>query len=179
MLCCWWRDWRLCQPFWFQPVWCVCKYIQLSSHHKKVLCCRCLVPVRASFCPLQCFFSSQTIGKFTPKIIYFHYLRNYFLDQSNQKMFPLILKTEELVLCPPALCSAFCVSADVSVTAPQNLFVFIKNNSILRDECVPKTFNLNLKQNHWKSCCGRRHTSARQCLFSHDWINYLGDTLIL
>ena len=42
-------------------------------------------------------FFSRNIGKVTPKIMYFHYLEKYFLDQSIQKLFNLILKTEALV----------------------------------------------------------------------------------
>ena len=45
----------------------------------------------------QWFFFSRNIGQVTPKIIYFHYLKNSFLDQSIQKIFYLILKTEALV----------------------------------------------------------------------------------
>ena len=52
----------------------------------------------------QCFFFSRNIGQLTPKIIYFHYLKKYFLDLSIQKTFYLILKTEALthsgVRCP-------------------------------------------------------------------------------
>ena len=33
----------------------------------------------------QCFFFSRNIGDVTPKIIYFHYLKNHFLDQSTPK----------------------------------------------------------------------------------------------
>ena len=46
---------------------------------------------------LQCFYFSRNIGYFTPKIIYFHYLKESFLDQSLQKMCCLILKTAALV----------------------------------------------------------------------------------
>ena len=44
----------------------------------------------------QCFFFSRNIGQLTPKIIYFHYVIKYFLDQSIQKIFNLTLKTEAL-----------------------------------------------------------------------------------
>ena len=43
---------------------------------------------------LQCFLFSRIIGQLTPKIIYFYYLKKYFLDQSIQKIFYLILKKE-------------------------------------------------------------------------------------
>ena len=33
----------------------------------------------------QCFVCSRNIGWFTPKIIYFHHLEKYLLDQSIQK----------------------------------------------------------------------------------------------
>ena len=33
----------------------------------------------------QCFLFSRSIGQVTPKIIYFHYLKKPFLDQSIQK----------------------------------------------------------------------------------------------
>ena len=45
----------------------------------------------------QCFFFSRNIGEVTLKIIYFHYLKKCFLDQSIQKIFYLILKTEALL----------------------------------------------------------------------------------
>ena len=34
---------------------------------------------------LQCFLFSRILGYLTPKIIYFYYLKKYFLDQSIQK----------------------------------------------------------------------------------------------
>ena len=43
----------------------------------------------------QCFFS-RNIGWVAPKIIYFQYLKKYFLDQSIQKIVYLILKIEAL-----------------------------------------------------------------------------------
>ena len=45
----------------------------------------------------QCFFFSRNIGQLTPKIIYFYYLKKYFLAQSNQYIFYLILKKEALI----------------------------------------------------------------------------------
>ena len=47
--------------------------------------------------PKQWLFFSRNIGKVTPKSYYFHYLIKYFLDQSIQQIFCLILKTEALV----------------------------------------------------------------------------------
>ena len=44
----------------------------------------------------QCFLFSWNIGWFTPKNIYFHYLKKSFPDQSIQKMLYLILKKEAL-----------------------------------------------------------------------------------
>ena len=46
---------------------------------------------------MQWFFFSRNIGQLTPKIIYFHYLKKSFLDQSIQKKINLILKTEALL----------------------------------------------------------------------------------
>ena len=43
------------------------------------------------------FLSIRNIGQVSPKNIYFHYLKKYFLDQSVQKANCLILKTEVLV----------------------------------------------------------------------------------
>ena len=48
--------------------------------------------------PNQCFLFSRNIGQDTPKINYFHYLKKYFLDQSIQTTFCLILKTATLRL---------------------------------------------------------------------------------
>ena len=45
----------------------------------------------------KCFLFSRNIGKVTPKIIYFHFLIKYFLDQSIQKIIYLILKKEALM----------------------------------------------------------------------------------
>ena len=45
----------------------------------------------------QWLFFGRNIGQLTPKIIYFHYLRKFFLDQSIQQIFYLILKTEALM----------------------------------------------------------------------------------
>ena len=45
----------------------------------------------------QCFLFSRIIGWLTPKNIYFYYLEKYFLDQSIQKIFYLILKKEALL----------------------------------------------------------------------------------
>ena len=44
----------------------------------------------------QCFFFSRYIGYVTPKLMYFHYLKQYFLAQNIQIIFYLILKTEAL-----------------------------------------------------------------------------------
>ena len=44
----------------------------------------------------QCFFFSRNVGQGFPKIIIIYYLTKYFLDQSIQKTFNLILKTEAL-----------------------------------------------------------------------------------
>ena len=46
----------------------------------------------------QCFFFGRNIGWVTPKTIYFHYLKKYFLDQNIQKIikFNLIYKAEAL-----------------------------------------------------------------------------------
>ena len=44
----------------------------------------------------QCFLFSRIFGYFTPKIIYFHYLKKCVLDQSIQKNILFILKKEEL-----------------------------------------------------------------------------------
>ena len=46
---------------------------------------------------IQCFFSSRIISWFVPKIIYFHYLKKAFLDQSIKNIFYFILKTEAQV----------------------------------------------------------------------------------
>ena len=40
----------------------------------------------------QCFFFSRSIGYVTPKIIHFHYLKKYFLDQSIQYIFLFIFE---------------------------------------------------------------------------------------
>ena len=45
-----------------------------------------------------CFFG-QNSGEVTPKNIYFHYLKISFLNQSVQKVFDSILKTEALIKC--------------------------------------------------------------------------------
>ena len=44
----------------------------------------------------QCILFSRFIGELTLKIIYLYYLKKYFMDQSIQKMFYLILKKEAL-----------------------------------------------------------------------------------
>ena len=46
----------------------------------------------------QCCRFSQYIGYVTLKIIYFHYLKNYFLAQNIQKTFYVILKTKTLTM---------------------------------------------------------------------------------
>ena len=48
-------------------------------------------------CAFQCFFLSRNIGWLTPKSGCLHYLGKYFPDQSIQKTFYFILKTEALV----------------------------------------------------------------------------------
>ena len=53
----------------------------------------------------QCFLFSRIIGWLTPKIIYFYYLEKYFLDQSIQKIFYLILKKEALVVSTGSMCT--------------------------------------------------------------------------
>ena len=61
-------------------------------------------PLKKRFSLEQCFFSSRKIGLVTSKIVYSYYLKKkYFLDQSIQKIFHLILKTEALEL--PAVVS--------------------------------------------------------------------------
>ena len=47
--------------------------------------------------PKQCFFFSRNISFVTPKIVYFHYLKKSILDESIQKRFYVILKTEALI----------------------------------------------------------------------------------
>ena len=44
----------------------------------------------------QCFFLSRNIAEVTPKIMYFHYLKKRFLDQSIQNTIYLSLKIEAL-----------------------------------------------------------------------------------
>ena len=46
----------------------------------------------------QCFFFSRNIGLVTPRIGYFYYQTEYFLDQRIHKIFYLILKTEALAM---------------------------------------------------------------------------------
>ena len=64
----------------------------------------------------QCFFFSRNIGEDTPKFIYFHYLKNSFLDQSN--LFLIILKTEAPgnTICATGyrMTSTYCVAAKYS-----------------------------------------------------------------
>ena len=50
----------------------------------------------STYSGIQCFFFSRNIGKVTPKMIYFYYLKKYFPDQSIQKTLYLILKTAAL-----------------------------------------------------------------------------------
>ena len=45
----------------------------------------------------MCSFFKPNIGQFTPKIVYFHYLKKCFLAQSFLNTFYLILKTEALM----------------------------------------------------------------------------------
>ena len=55
----------------------------------------------------QWFFFSRYIGLVTPKIIYVQYLQKYILDQTIQKIFHLILKTEALMSTPIYIFSRF------------------------------------------------------------------------
>ena len=74
----------------------------------------------------QCFFISRNIGQVTPKNIYFYYLENYFLNQSIQKIFNLILKTEALVrIWTSAAASA------IAYSAPHETNVHIQDNHLI------------------------------------------------
>ena len=73
----------------------------------------------------QCFFSSRNIGQVTPKIIYFHYLIKYFLDQSIQKIFYLILKKETLLHTSTVVGGSASFLAEISVRSPRKLFIFV------------------------------------------------------
>ena len=60
-----------------------------------IICLRehiCRVKTCVESSCMQRFFLSRNFGQVTPTIIYLHHLRNYFLDQSIQKIFYLILK---------------------------------------------------------------------------------------
>ena len=46
----------------------------------------------------QCFLLSRNIGKVNPTIIYFHYVKKYFLNQSIQNITYLILKKDALIV---------------------------------------------------------------------------------
>ena len=63
---------------------------------------RCVLATRG-----QCFFFSRNIVWFTPKIVYFYFLINVFLDRSIQKKIYCILKTEAL-LEAYSVCRWFC-----------------------------------------------------------------------
>ena len=56
-----------------------------------------MMPILAMCSCKQCFLFSRIIGWVTPKINYFHYIKKYFLAQSIQIIFYLILKKEALV----------------------------------------------------------------------------------
>ena len=58
----------------------------------------------------QWLFFGRNIGQLTPKIIYFHYLRKCFLDQSIQKIVYLILKKEALS-CTHSELGSVCIRA--------------------------------------------------------------------
>ena len=59
---------------------------------------------------LQCFLFSRNIGQLTLKIIYFHYLKESFLDQSIQGIFYLILKEEALCSSSQPLLVSCCLA---------------------------------------------------------------------
>ena len=65
----------------------------------------CASPVMLANLSTQCFLCSRNTGSVTRKIIYFHYLE-IILDQSIQKAFYFILKTEALV---PGLTEDVCI----------------------------------------------------------------------
>ena len=79
----------------------------------------CTLKLKRGWDHCQCLFFGRNIGQLTPKIIYFHHLRKYFLRQSIQKTFYLILKKEALIIA----------RAEISValeTFPTARFAFSK-----------------------------------------------------
>ena len=76
-------------------------------------------------CDVHCFLFSRIIGYLTPKIIYFYYLKKYFLDQSIPKIFNFILKKEALVMCTatvPQVQWCSCVTLKVWLLQQKELF---------------------------------------------------------
>ena len=57
-----------------------------------------MFPLELTLCSAQWLLFSRNIGYLTLKIIYLHYLKKSFLDQSIQKIVYLILKKEALAL---------------------------------------------------------------------------------
>ena len=79
---------------------CMC-YLMLDAQSALQAPCSC----GAQDIRSQWLFFGRNIGLLTLKVIYFHYLKIYFLDQSIQKICYLILKKEALsVVCMPLLC---------------------------------------------------------------------------
>ena len=66
-----------------------------------------------------------------PKIYYFRYIKKYFLDQSVQQIFHLILKKE----APIASRDSF---THVKVKSSRTLFIFITKMYCLWDQSIPK-----------------------------------------
>ena len=58
-------------------------------------------------CSHQCFLFSRNIGKLTPKLVYFYYLKKNILDHSIQQIFCLILKKDALVHILQAMLKGF------------------------------------------------------------------------
>ena len=72
---------------------CMC-YLMLDAQSALQAPCSC----GAQDIRSQWLFFGRNIGLLTLKVIYFHYLKIYFLDQSIQKICYLILKKEALIV---------------------------------------------------------------------------------
>ena len=90
----------------------------------------------------QCFLFSRIIGQLTPKIIYFYYLKKYFLDQSIQKIFHLILKKEPLLHIRPMIVS----DAEISLRSPRKIIICIIKIYIYRIKVSKKEIDLVLEK---------------------------------
>ena len=92
--------------------------------------------ITLSDCHHQWFFFSRNIGELTLKIIYFHYLKKCFLDQSIQKRFYLILKKYALVTHHRSPCVSRYTVQPASTSRPV-LSSFRKEHNVAhrRGEC--------------------------------------------